>query len=323
MRSCPKDNAARHRSEPGHDRHGGFTMIELLLALAIGAAVITAGVMIFQSLTAGARPSGSYVNITLGTTVMQNFYGLNQASIDAWIAPNYGQRAQADMLRDRLWEDLEKANAVYCLGRADGVLNTTHPQTITVPATFRGQNYDLPEAFRLLLADAIPASGPTFTAYRGASTARNLTIFILEPSDDVTLLSVRAVYDIDLVATTSSLGNGTYVSGRRYEGGTLTDFYDVFYLTDGTDPTPPTIPFNPLAVAFERSVRPSEGNAAVDRIKVAEQRPFYFVWWPDPAMPYLEAFLGGNFGAADPRSAYPNMGGRTSLFFTIPMFPAL
>jgi len=292
-------------------------MIEILVALAIGAALITVGVLIFRNLGVGKATSRSYVSVTLGSTVLQNFYDMGGTTLDAWVAPNYGRRAYADLLRDRLWEDVGKANAVFCLGRADGVLNSTHPTTIPVPATFQGQSLDLPEKFRLLLQDSIPASAGTFTEYHGASTAQNLSIFILQPSEDASALSVLAVYDIDLIATQSP--EGTYVSGRRYQRGTLTDYYDVFYQKGDA-----TVAFNPLVVAFERAVRTSEvESTAIDRLKVAAQRPFYFVWWPDPGVPELEAPATVNYGAADPRASYPNMGGRTSLFFTIPMFPAL
>jgi hypothetical protein len=290
-------------------------MIELLVALAIAAAVLIIGVMAFQALSAGSRPAGTFTRLVLGTSVMQSFYGMNTTTVDAWVAPNYGCRARADILRDRLWEDVGGASAVFCLGRAAGVLNDIHPSTISVPAGFRGQAVDEPNDFLDILAADVGEAAATFTPYKGASTARNLTVFILQPSGSSEELSVRAVYDIDLVAIGSP--QGTYVSGRRYVNGTLTDYYDVFF-ADGNG----TVAFNPLAVAFERSVRHSV-DPNVGHLAVATQRPFYFMWWPDPAMPELEALTGGMFALGDPRSAYPNMGGRTSLFFAVPMFPAL
>lgn len=294
---------------------GGFSLVELLVALAVGAAVLVAGVMIFQNFTLGSSSTGTYLEVTLGQAAVQNFYGLDRTAIDVWVAPNYGRRVQADLLRDRFWEDVERANAVFCLGREAGVLNATHPETIALPAGFQGQLIDLPEAFRQLLGTSIPTSAGTFSAYRGASQAPNASIFVLEPADAASQLAVRAVYDIDQIATSSPAG--TYVSVRRYQGSVLTDFYDVFY------PTGAGQAFRPLVVAFERSARlaQSEG-AAIDRLKVAAGRPFYFVWWPDPAVTQLEG-AAGSFDAADPRASYPNMGGRTSLFFAVPMFPAL
>lgn len=296
-------------------RQEGFTLVELLLALGLGAAVLVVGVMTFQNLTAGASSTGTYLRVTLDTAVVQNFYGLNQAAIDVWVAPNYGRKAHADLLRDQFWRDIERANAVFCLGRAAGVLNASHPETIALPANFQGQSLDLPEAFRQMLAVSLPASASTFTAYRGASPQPNASIFVLEPSDSASELAVRAVYDIDQVSTSSPAG--TYVSVRRYQGSVLTDFYDVFYPAGAGEA------FEPLVVAFERAARLAKAEGTeIDRLKVAGGHPFYFIWWPDPAMPQLEA-PAGSFASTDPRASYPGMGGRTSLFFTVPMFPAL
>jgi hypothetical protein len=291
-------------------------MVELLIALAIGAAVITAGVLIFRNLGVGKSDARSYVTVTLGSTVIQNFYNENRTTVDAWVAPNYGRRIYADLLRDRFWEDVNRASAVFCLGRNTGVLNTTHPKTIPVGVAFQGQNLDLPNAFLAVLEASIPSSAGTFFPYRGASTARNLSIFILQPSSSADSLSVISVYDIDLITTTSP--SGIYVSARRYDGNITTDFYDIFY-PGNSDAT-----FSPMAVAFERSARAAVSESAfVQRLKVAEQRPFYFIWWPDPGVASLGATTSLTYGGSDPRASYPNMGGRTSLFFAVPMFPAL
>lgn len=298
--------------QAGSSRYFGFSLVELLVALAIGAAVITVGVMIFGNLGAGTRATSTFENVTIGTSAMQNFFGINATSVDAPVAPNYGQRAQADRLRDLFWEDVEKSSAVYCLGRSG--LNATHPLTITLPAGWQGRTAaDLPSGFRAV----IDPSGATFADYRGASSATNASIFLLRPSVGVGELLVQAVYDIDLVPTTSPLG--TYVSVRRYRSTTMTDYYGVFYPA-GVG----TVAFSPLVVLFERAARStvSEG-AAVDRVKVAAGAPFYFVWWPDPAAADLELATVGSYGSTDPRASYPSMGGRTSLFFAVPMFPAL
>lgn len=293
-------------------------MLELVVALAIGAAVITAGVLVFQALGGGTQPTGNYVRLPLGTAVMQNFYGTNQATLEVWVAPNYGRRVQADALRDQFWEDIDKASAVFCLGRTAGTLNATHPTTIPISGLV-GQSVDLPGAFQAVLESAIPASVGTFTAYRGACLSPNISIFILQPSNDETELSVLAIYDIDMLAAQSEDGvDGTYVSGRRYATGTLTHFYDVFFAREVG-----TVAFSPLVVAFERAARLSLAEGTIDRLKVAAERPFYFIWWPDPAQSELESVTAGSFDLSDPRSAYANMGGRTSLFFAVPMFPAL
>jgi hypothetical protein len=158
--------------------------------------------------------------------------------------------------------------------------------------------------------------------------ATNASIFILKPSavpqsassgtEVLPTLSVLAVYDIDLTPTTSPAG--TYVSVKRYQSNAEpTHYYDVFYAASSG-----TVPFKPLVVCFERSVRRAlvEGNS-IDRLKQAAERPFYFIWWPDPAAPELEAYAEPEYSDNDPRASYAAMGGRTAFFFAVPMFPSL
>ncbi len=288
----------------------GFSLVELVVALAIGVAVITAGVLIFQALGAGTRAGGTYAFVTIGKPAMMNLYGIDAVGTDAFVAPNYARRAQADRLRDLFWEDVGRASAVFCLGRDE--LNDLRPTTITVPADFRGQVTDSPEAFRILLANAA-----TFVSYRGASGAKNASIFILRPSIGPGELLVQAVYEVDFVEATSPAG--TYASVRRYVGAALTDFYDVFYPAGAG-----AVAFSPVVVAFERLARLGvDEGTVVDRLKVARDAPFYFLWWPDPAVADLNAATTEAFDSTDPRAAYAAMGGRTSLFLVVPMFPAL
>jgi len=291
-----------------------FSLVELLIASAIGAAIITVGVLAFQNLTANDAYRSSYGRVTVGPA-LTNFYGGTATAVDAYFAPNYGRAAQAELLRDRLLADVQKASAVYCLGRNSP--NTIHPTSIAVSSTFRGDSLDTPEAFRIFLQSAVPASSAIFTSYRGSCTATNASIYILVPSQDAGSLTIFSVYDIDLTPATSP--SGTYASVKRYEAGILTDYYDVFYPSSTG-----AYPFNPLVVSFERSARQAavEGTS-IDSFKKAAARPFYFVWWPDPAAHTLEGYSAGS-GAGDmPRSAYSAMEGRTAFFFVIPMFPAL
>lgn len=278
--------------------------------------------MIFQSLVATGGTRKSYGSVTLGEA-RQNFYGDDLEEIQTYFAPSYGRVAQAEILRDQFLEDIQHASAVYCLGRNG--LNTTRPASIPVSASFRGDSLDTPEAFRQFLAAAIPGSTTFTTNY---ASATNASIFILRPAQSpraatsdapaiLPSLSVLAVYDIDLTPTESP--EGTYVSVRRYAGGVElpTDYYDVFY-----PQSPGAIAFNPLVAWFGR------GSAqSADPMRVAAERPFYFVWWPDPASHSLEAMETDTFPPSysgdDPRAAYAAMGGRTSLFFVVPMFPAL
>lgn len=297
-------------------RSRAFSMVELLVALSIGAGLITTGVLIFQNFTASAKSSGTYLRVTLGSATLQNFYGLSQTALDVWVAPNYGRRIEADQLRTQFLADVSSASAVFCLGRGSGSLNNQRPVTIPVQTGFDGRALDLPDAFRQQLEVSFPSAAGIFTAYRGASLTPNASIFILQPSDGADELSVLAIYEIDVITTSTPAG--TYASVRRYVGDTLTGFYDVFYQSASS------LPFTPLVVCFERAARLSvvEGSA-VDRLKQAAERPFYFVWWPDPGMPKLMSQSAASFGSADPRAAYANMNGQSGLFLVVPMFPAL
>jgi hypothetical protein len=298
------------------DRERAFTLVELVVAGAIAMAAITVAVIAFRTLTAAPRASSNDEDVTIGSAAMDAFYAETGDSIVAPSAPSAPQRAQAEVLRTRFYEDLRHASAVFCLGRTN--VNTIHPSTIAVSGTFQGRAVGTPEDFRQVLAAADADAATIFEAYRGACTSTNGSIFILEPSASLSELAVRAIYDIDLIATTSPLG--VYASVKRFVGGSLTNYYHVFYPA-GT--ALGNVAFNPLFVAFERNSRAAEGDDTIDRLKVAAGRPFYFIWWPDPAERSLLAASSGSYASSEPRASYPAMGGRTSFFFVVPMMPAL
>jgi type II secretory pathway pseudopilin PulG len=298
----------------------GFSLIELLVAAGLAATVLTVGVLIFQNIGAGRYHVSSYGAVTIGAAAIENFYGQVGTDVLTYWAPNYGRAAQAEILRERFLDDIAHANAVFCLGRNG--LNTTRPTVIppegAATGSFHGRSIDSPDAFLAHLSFFFPDAATTFAPYRGASTATNASIFILQPSSAADSLSVRAIYEIDLTPTTpGSSPEGTYASVRRYVGDTLTDRFDVFFPSG-----PGALDFNPLVVAFERSARLATPDSS-DPFKKAADRPFYFVWWPDPAERRLEAAAAPAFGTDDPRAAYAAMGGRTPYFFAVPMFPSL
>ena len=283
--------------------------------MAIAASALTVGVLCYSAITQ-YRKSSTYGSVQLSAGTVENLYpGTTGPYVSAYFAPNYGRAALAEQLRETFYEDIEHANAVFCLAR-DGQ-STIRPETIAISSGYDARRLDTPEAFRTFLASAIPTSSAVFTAYRGASAAQNLSVFILMPSGSTATLSVRAIYEIDLIPTSNP--SGTYATVRRYQGATCTDYYDVFYPTSSA-----TVPFEPVAVCFERAARLStvEGSGA-DLLKVAANRPFYFIWWPDPAVPNLETIEQTTYPSSDPRSAYATMVGRTSFFMVVPMFPAL
>lgn len=286
------------------------------MALAIAAGVITTAVIAYQAITQNTSRLGTYGAVRLPEGALFDFYGLPGYYVDAYFAPNYGRVAQAEVLRDAFSEDVSKAGAVFCLARSGRANSARRPSSIPISAAHDARRLDTPEAFQAFLEAALEGTAGFFTAYRGAAAAQNLSIFIIMPSGSATELSVRAIYEVDFVPTTSP--SGTYASVRRYQGTTCTDFYDIFYPASLG-----TIAFRPVVAHFERRSRLATDEGDDDLLKQAANRPFYFLWWPDPAMPTLEIEEGGSFASTDPRSAYANMIGRTSLFMVVPMFPAL
>lgn len=298
-------------------RSRGFTFVELLVTVGIAAAVITVAVLVYGTVSrsnnhsvygAVALPAGTLAALYSGTSTNN--------TVQAYFAPNYGRTEKAELLRESLYNDIAHASAVFCLARTG--LSSIRPLTFPINSSADFRQCDSAEAFRLLLAAQVPASATVFSSYRGAAAATNLSIFVIMPSDNAPYLTVRAVYELDFVSTTSPAG--TYASVRRFQGESCTDFYDVFYPTSVL-----TAAFAPTVVQFERKARSGtvDGNT-VDQFKRAANRPFYFVWWPDPAMTTLTSDNPANaYNLSDPRTSYAGVAGRTSFFMVLPMFPAL
>ncbi len=286
------------------------------MALAIAAGIISTAVVAYQAATQASNRSRSFGTVELSEDVLFDFYGLSGYYVETYFAPSYGRVAQAEVLRDAFYEDIAYASAVYCLGRSQPATSAQRPSVIPIEPNYDARRLDTPEAFRLFLAEAVPATDVVFSAYRGASASPNLSIYILMPSDSSSELWVRATYEVDFVTSVSPAG--TYASVRRYQGTTCTDYYDIFYPA-----ATGTVAFRPLVANFERRARQVNVEGSADLLKLAANRPFYFIWWPDPAMPELQSLSVDAYDAADPRSAYAAMIGRTSFFLVAPMFPAL
>lgn len=317
MNQRPLPNEHWPRPLRKSSRRGAFTFVELVVAIAIAAAVITTAALVFGTVSRTNNRLGTYGKVTLPTGAIAALYpNRSGTDLQTYFAPNYGRRALAEQLRQSLYEDVAHATAVFCLARSGQ--SSIRPTSITIGASVDARQYDTAEAFRLFLASAIPASSTTFASYRGAGTANNLSIFILGQSSSATSLSVRAIYELDFVAATSP--SGTLASVRRFEGTIYTDYYDIFYPASTL-----TAAFSPTVVQFERNTRAvSVEGSSIDPFKIADHRPFSFVWWPDPSASTLE---GGSsyttYGSSDPRSAYAAMANRTSFFMVLPLFPAL
>ncbi|HSJ04652.1 MAG: type II secretion system protein J [Verrucomicrobium sp.] len=307
----------------------GFTAAEMLVATMVGAVVIGAAALAYATFVNAQQRFSDVATVRLTSTAKSNFYGISGSDITTYVAPNYGSLARAEALRERFITDTTQSVAVYCLYRANAVYNTIRPASIASPPA--GTRMDTPELFRTYLSTAVTASATVFTSYRNVGTTPNYTVFILGFSQNATTIPVIAVYDVDFVEaknpSATSVILGTYASVRRYVSGTLTGYYDVIYRASGQ-----TESFVPPVVAFERRSLKAlvEGNTTIDRFKVAAEQPFYFIFWPDPAVDSLalpsnastSGTLNGSYGTTDVRRAYNHMAGRTSFMFTLPMFPS-
>jgi len=304
--------------QPGTCR--GFSVAEILVAISLSAVIFSAGAMLFQSVSANHKRLATIHEVDLGEDTVANFYSIDSSTINVYTAPNFGRAGFANELRERFWEDVGQASAIYCLGR-DG-LNTIRTTTIDYPD---GSPFlDSPSDFLTLLQSEYGADADVFVDYAGTSTAEDLSIYMIGPSNDADEISVIAIYDLDIVQDLDASDTliGSYVSVRRYVGSDLANYYDIYYEA-GEGNT-----FSPTAVHFPKAGGSSyEADADAARFMVAAESSFYFVWWPDPASHYLEAASPPEpttppYDANDPIMDYWHMGGRTSFMFAIPMFPS-
>jgi hypothetical protein len=279
----------------------------MVVALAIGAVVVMVAVIAYGAILRNGLPGVRNEDVHVTPGVLLNFYGLNSSLISVSRAPNFTAAAAAEDLRNRFHEDVSSAVAVFCLGRNG--LNTVHPTNLYISDTNDVRTWTGPANFKALLTN----NSDDFTTNTNyAIKGSNLSIYILGPSTNLgralnttTNLVVRAIYDADLVTNTTP--PGVYASVRRYVGSTNTAFYHVFYASDTTTVTNT---FWPLAYYYPKGTVNGVTNT----------RPFYLVWWPDPASAWLPPTAPTN---SDTRSSYTNMGGQSSFSFVVPVFPEL
>jgi len=292
---------------------GGFTFVELVVAMAIGAAVIVVAVMAYGAISE-AGPTRRQADITLPGTTSIRLYGTNIPLIGVSEAPSFAAAAMAESMRERLLGDIASASAVCCLARNQANA-AGRPTSLPLPTNFDVRNMVSPDNFRTNLIEPTPN---TYSSYTGAMTNLNMSIFILGTSGTSTNVLVKAIYESDFVTLTNNTP-GVYASVRRWVGTTMTDYYHVFYPGQANT-------FSPNAVFFENESLGATGTNAVDRYRKAEERPFYFVWWPDPSRANLDSDYKppeAQTNAASPRFNTSGMAGATSFFFVIPAFPPL
>ena len=221
-------------------------------------------------------------------------------------------------------------------------MNTWRPSVIAYNST-TDDELDTPQKFRAHIIAHAGVSSSLYRDYRnplndGTAVPQNASIFVLGYSKYSGYLKVNAIYDIDLIRFTGSTEpNGIHASVKRYADATssltpstLTYMggYDVFFPPSIPSPTSSsqwvTDGFTPLFITFERASRLAlrETPATIDRFKRASERPFYFIWWPDPSARHLGQ-IANTLATTDPRQAYNQMAGRSAFMFTVPMFPAL
>jgi len=298
-----------------------FTLVELLIAAAIGAVVIGAAVVGFSVVSQSSVRQGA-VNVTLPAGVVANLYGTDSTFVTVGANPNYFQAAQARRMKDRLLSDVSTAAAVFCLGRnAPGSASSRiHQLTLSDRTDFRTNS--TPQAFRNFLVRTEAGLASIFSEQQAGalSNTTNATIYVigyLATTDEYNnTLTMLATYEVDFVPTVNPAG-GTLASVRRYAGtnsAVPTDYYHLFYPgeSNGSDG------FRPLSVFFGRKAAGTAG----DPFARAVNQPFTFLWWPDPLSSKLGAGAVPSASEAA-RNHYTNMAGRTSLFFVLPAFPAL
>ena len=296
----------------------GFTYVEIVVAMVIGAAVIMVAVMSYGAISRNG-PSRRQSNVTLtNASSLYNMTNTSATLIAVSEAPSFAAAAMAESMRERLLNDISSASAVCCLGRNKQNPSGLRTNSLALPTNFDVRGMVTPENFRTNLVEPLQNA---YVAYTGATTnSTNLSIYILGYSGNTNNVIVKAIYETDMVSLTNN-PPGVYASVRRWSGTNMvvTDYYHVFYPGQTNN-------FSPLAVFFDQSTNylGSSGNATTDRYRQAAGRPFYFVWWPDPARKSLaSSYLRETLTTTNPRYGYTNMPGATSFFFVIPAFPPL
>lgn len=326
---------------------GGFSTLELLVVLALGAVILSGVMVTYGTLMAGRTNISETMEVTLPVARATNFFGAGAPNIRTIpVAPSYGALARAEKLREEFNRDALAAASIFCLYRRTAVVtNTLRYNWFPYNAATDGQ-IDSPTAFYNLLVRKYPGAATIFEVPANPGAAAppskvpdaHATIFMTSFTADSDKLAILATYEVDVSRYEAAKPWGFYASVRKYSynasnlsalESAFVSGFEVFYqpsLRVVTSPTQfATDGFNPLFIMFDRAVRRSVVEDSVlgrDRFKVAAEQPFYFIWWPDPAMTDLGSMpLSGQ--PREARRAYNHMGGRTSFMFTVPMFPAL
>lgn len=310
-----RKNSGRKRKRA--PRATGFTFVEIVVALGIGAMIIAVAAIAYGAIGRNGI-SRRQVNVNIGSSAMSAFYGsTNPGNVQIAVseAPSFGAAAMADNMRGRLLEDIASASAVVCLAR--NAPNLSRPTNLIIPAGLDARKLVTPENFRTNLIQTntgVYTNFSTNSLGNGSTVANNLSLYVLSSPLNATNLTVAAIYESDWLTVTNAPA-GVYASVRRYVGNTMTDYYHVFYPGATHNPTN-----RPAAAFFTKS----DTTTGDPRYRLAENRPFYFVWWPDP----MNQTNGSQYPSEatippGARGDYMLQAGATSYFFVIPAFPPL
>lgn len=279
-----------------NSQRDAFTFVEILVALSIGAAVLTAGIMAYGSIVVNGPQRTRTDAVNIGSTAFNSFYGIATNYVEVGQSPSYSASAMAESMRAKFYSDVSHSIAVFCLARNDLSGDAARMTDLATATNFGATALADPEGVFLATMNAAQNIFSTnFTTNRSST-------YILSPGS-ATNVNVRAIYETDLITTTDP--PGVYASVRRYVGTTLTDYYHVLY--------PParagaSNSFLPLAEFHPKASLTSSGTNTVSP-------PLYFIWWPDPAAIRIE-----DPPTANTHQDYP---GKTSFFFVVPAFPPL
>jgi hypothetical protein len=326
---------------------GGFSTLELLVVLALGAVVLSGVMVTYGTLMAGRTNINETVEVVMPAARAANFFGPGAPGVRTIpVAPNYGALARAEKLREEFNRDALGAASIFCLYRRPSVVsNTLRFNWFPYNAMTDGQ-IDSPRAFYDFLVRKYPVAATVFEAPANPGAAAppskvpdaHATIFMTSFTAEPDKVAILATYEVDVIRYEGLRPWGFYASVRKYSfnaanvtalESAFVSGFEVFFQPSMRVVTSPTQfsteGFNPLFIMFDRAVRRSVVEDSVlgrDRFKVAGEQPFYFIWWPDPAMTDLASMpLSGQ--PREARRAYNHMGGRTSFMFTVPIFPAL
>ncbi len=309
----PKKNPSSRPAGSRPSITSGFTYVELVVALGIGAMVIGVSVMAYGTIN-GQGPSRRQLNVDIGINNAFAFYGWTDAQTAVSEAPSFAATAMANSLRDQFFGDMAGATAVVCLARNKP--NSIRPTNLTIPSSVNPRALITPDNFRTNLIDPNNLVYTNFSSnsFNGATTATNLTVYMLSSGTNSTNVAVDAIYEADWVRVTNA-PTGVYTSVRRYVGTTMTGYYHTFY------PETTNNAFQRPVAAFFTKSSTATGDS---RYRRAENRPFYFFWWPDPSREDLASrYPTESVSGTNARSDYMLQSGTTSYFFAVPAFPSL